>query len=85
MNQDLLDILCCPMTHRPLQQLDAERLARLNDAIGAGSVHNHGDGVVADPLGQALVTTDGGLVYPVRQGVPILLEGECINWSQIEA
>lgn len=84
MKQALLDILCCPMTHRPLQPLDADRLARLNEAIGAGNVHSHAGLVVAEPMSQALVTADGGLVYPVRDGVPVLVEDKCIDWSQVE-
>jgi uncharacterized protein YbaR (Trm112 family) len=27
------------------------------------------------------VTTDGDLVYPVRDGIPVLLEEECIHWA----
>jgi uncharacterized protein YbaR (Trm112 family) len=29
----------------------------------------------------ALVTTDGDLVYPLRNGIPVLLEEECIHWA----
>lgn len=77
----LLDILCCPITRRPLQRFPATALAQLNTAIAAGNVRNHGGEVIAEPLTDALVTTEGDLVYPVRDGVPVLFEEACIHWA----
>ncbi len=77
----LLEILCCPITRRPLQRLDEVALERVNKAIESGSVRNHGGIEIREPLEQALVTTEGDLVYPVRAGVPILFEEECIHWA----
>lgn len=83
MDKKLLDIICCPLTKLPLQLLDSERLARLNDAIQAGQIKNHADGELAEPLTEALVTRDGRLVYPIRDSIPVLLEEESIDWNQI--
>lgn len=83
MDKKLLDIVCCPLTKLPLQLLDAERLGRLNAAIRAGTLHDRAGRPVADSLAEALVTRDGRLVYPVRDGIPILLEPEAIDWNQI--
>lgn len=83
MDKKLLDIVCCPITKLPLQMLDGERLARLNAGIDAGAVRNASSSVVGDPLREALVTRDGRLVYPVRDGIPILLEEESIDWKQL--
>jgi uncharacterized protein YbaR (Trm112 family) len=85
MDKRLLDIICCPVTHLPLEILDAERLSRLNAAIAGGGVRNHGDQAVKDALTEALVTRDGRLVYPVREGTPQLLEDECIAWNQLHS
>ena len=83
MDKKLLDIVCCPLTQLPLQLLDGERLDRLNQAIAAGAVRNRGDAAVAHELREALVTRDGRLVYPIRDGIPILLEAEAIDWKQL--
>ena len=77
----LLDILCCPITRRPLTRFATASLDQLNAAITGGEVRNHGGNVIAEPLTAALVTTEGDLVYPVRDGVPVLFEEECIHWA----
>jgi uncharacterized protein YbaR (Trm112 family) len=85
MDKRLFDIICCPVTRLPLEALDEARLARLNVAIGAGGVRNHGERTVSAALTEALVTRDGRLVYPVRDGIPVLLAEECIDWNQLAA
>ena len=77
----LLDILCCPITRRPLRMLDGQMLDKVNAAIASGRVRNHGGTDPQQRIDQALVTTDGDLVYPVREGIPVLLEEECIHWA----
>ncbi len=83
MNKNLLDIVCCPLTKLPLQLLDGTRLARLNSAIETGTVHTRAENPVDEKLVEALVSRDGRLVYPVRDGIPILLEEESIDWKQL--
>jgi uncharacterized protein YbaR (Trm112 family) len=85
MDKRLLDIICCPVTRLPLEVLDAERLSRLNAAIAAGTIKNHGEQSVSASVVEALVTRDGRLAYPVRDGIPILLEDECIDLKQLPA
>ena len=81
MEEHLLDILCCPITRRPLKRLSADELERLNAAIASGGVRNQANSIVSEALTDALVTTDSELVYPVRGGIPVLLADECIDWS----
>jgi uncharacterized protein YbaR (Trm112 family) len=83
MDKRLLDIVCCPATRLPLELLDPERLARLNGAIAAGKVRNHAEQGLRGALDEALVTRDGRWAYPVRDGIPILLEDECIDLTQL--
>jgi uncharacterized protein YbaR (Trm112 family) len=61
--------------------MDEAALAKINSAISSGKVRNHGGVEIVAPLTGALVTTDGDLVYPVHNDIPVLLEEECIHWA----
>jgi uncharacterized protein len=85
LDRAVLDILCCPLTHMPLEKLAPEHLARLNESIAAGAVRNESRQVLAEPLAGALVTRDGKLAYPIRDGIPVLLIDQGIVLSQCES
>ncbi|MFQ5635746.1 MAG: Trm112 family protein [Gammaproteobacteria bacterium] len=83
MDKKLLDMIVCPVTKLPLELLDSERLEQVNAAIAAGRVRNHGDNQVDDRFTEALIRRDGHVVYPVVDGIPILLEEEAVDWNQV--
>ncbi len=82
-NTALLDIVCCPVTHAPLSLMNADDLERLNHRIGDGRIRRRDESPVEEPLEQALVTRDGKLAYPIRDGIAVLLEDQGILLSQI--
>ena len=81
----VLDILCCPLTHVPLQKLAADSLERLNAMIAEGAIRNESRQVLTEQLGAALVTRDGKIAYPVRDGIPVLLIDQGIAMAQCAA
>lgn len=85
MDKRLLAILCCPVSHKGLALARPELLKRVNAAIAAGSVVNREGTRLSAAMDEALVTDDGKLLYPVREGIPVLLEGESVVLEQLEA
>jgi len=83
MDKRLLTILRCPVSHKGLSVLKKDKLQKINAAIGEGSLVNHEGARLAEPLAEALVTDDGKRVYPVNDGIPVLLEGESISTEQL--
>jgi uncharacterized protein YbaR (Trm112 family) len=84
LDRALLDIVCCPVTRSPLEMLSERELAELNRGIAARRIKSRDDAIVEEPLQQALVTRTGRLVYPVRDGVAVLLEDQAIALGQLE-
>jgi uncharacterized protein YbaR (Trm112 family) len=84
MNKRLLTILRCPVSHKGLAVLQKDRLAEINAAIAAGHITAHDGSKVVEPLYEALVTDDGKRIYPVADGIPVLLEDESIGLEQLD-
>ena len=83
MDKRLLTILRCPISHKGLAVLKKDELARINAAIAAGELVNHEGAAIANPLTEALITDDGKRIYPVDDGIPVLLEDESISMEQL--
>ncbi len=77
-DKQLLSILVCPESHIPLAEADEALIERVNEAIRAGRLSNRGGDAVTRALSEALVTEDGKVLYPVLDGIPMLLIDEGI-------
>jgi uncharacterized protein YbaR (Trm112 family) len=53
-------------------------LERVNAKIRAGGVKNVGGAAVSAALEAGLVRADGAIVYPIQDGIPVLLVDEGI-------
>jgi len=84
MDKKLLSILCCPVTHKGLSLARASLLKSVNTAIEAGELVNHDGTVLSEILKEALVTDDHKTLYPINEGIPVLLEGEACALDQLK-
>ena len=84
MDKRLLAILCCPVTHKGLALARRDLLRSINAAIEAGQLVNRDGQTLSETLEEALVTDDGKTMYPIADGIPVLLEGEAVALRQID-
>lgn len=80
----LLDILCCPVSRRPLKPLRREQLAWVNQRIAAGEALTVDGRRVDAPMSDGLVTDDGQVIYRVEDDIPVLLPEEGIGTTQFD-
>ncbi len=78
LDTQLLAILACPETRRPLRLAEPALLAAVNQAIAAGRLTNRVGEVIREPVEELLVREDGAVAYPVREEIPVLLIDEGI-------
>ena len=76
---DLIAILICPESKQPVALATPAQLAAVNRDIRAGNVMNRGGARVERELGEALVRQDGRVLYPVEDGIPVMLVEESIG------
>lgn len=81
-DEPFLAMLVCPSSRKPLRHATAAELAAVNAAIARGGLKNRGGAEVSAPWAGALATTDGAWLYPIQDGIPILLTSEAVAESR---
>ena len=76
---ELLEILVCPETKQPVALATAELLEELNQKIRKGELRNRSGETVEKELTEALVREDERVLYPVDDGIPVMLIDESIE------
>ena len=76
---DLIAILICPETKQPVAPATPAQLAAVNSAIRAGNAYNRSGARVEKELTEALLRQDGRVLYPVEDGIPVMLVEESIS------
>ena len=82
-NQELLEILCCPRSKVPVEMMGPAQVAHLNREIAAGTLRYADGTAVEDPVEEGLVTTDGITVYRIDDSIPVMLVDKAIPTAQV--
>ncbi len=64
-DKELLEILCCPLTHQALRIADEAALAKATARAFR-------------PIPEGLIREDGMMLYPISDGIPLLVPEEGI-------
>jgi len=80
-DNELLDILCCPETRQPVTVASSDVISPLNAEIEAGRLRNRGGDKVESPISEGLLREDGRVLYLVDDSIPIMLIDQSIELS----
>lgn len=83
-NNELIKILCCPVTKQPVELMPDDMLNKLNERIKAGKIKdNEGNTVDLETEG-ALITKDGKTIYRIDDDIPVMLALAGIEAKQLD-
>lgn len=82
---DVLSFLRCPEDHSALTPADSALIAELNNYIRRRQLQNRAGQWIEKPIDGALARPSRDLVYPVIDGIPILVRDEAIPLAQLDA
>ena len=68
----LHETLRCPETGQRLTLATPDLIERLQSRLKSGTLKTRA-GATPEPFDAALVTLDGSRIYPIRDGIPVML------------
>ncbi|MDB5049973.1 MAG: uncharacterized protein JWO30_3044 [Fibrobacteres bacterium] len=77
-DQELLDMLCCPETKEDVSLAAMGIIEDLNRKVEAGQLRNRGGEIVKEKMDSGLIRADRKYLYPIREDIPIMLIDEAI-------
>jgi uncharacterized protein YbaR (Trm112 family) len=77
-DKDLLEWLACPDSRQPLAEAGADLLARVNERVRRSEAKTVAGKRVEREVEAGLVRQDGKVLYPIVDGIPVLLVDEGI-------
>lgn len=84
MRREVLAILCCPEDHCVLKPASELLISETNNAIRRGQLRNRAGRLVERTLDGGLANASGSLIYPIFEGIPVLVREEAIPLDQLK-
>lgn len=75
---EILAIICCPDTHQDLTLINSNQLTLLNSLRSESQLRHRNGNLVNYDLSGGLIRNDQEVIYPIREGIPVLLSEEAI-------
>ncbi len=72
-SQEMLNILCCPVSKVKIRVLFDKELEKANAAIAAGGVKDVSGIEITEPLVEGLITEDEKMIYRIDNDIPVML------------
>jgi len=80
---EVLATLCCPDDRSALSLAGAPLIAEVNTVIRAGQLRNRAGRILEQPLDGGLTNATGNKMYPIIDGIPVLVRDEAIPLAQL--
>jgi uncharacterized protein YbaR (Trm112 family) len=80
---EVLATLCCPEDRSSLSLVSDSLITEINTVIREGRLRNRAGQVVEDPLDGGLTRASGDILYPILDGIPVLVRDEAIPLNQL--
>jgi len=77
-SNELLAILVCPETKRPVSLASDSVLSQINSLVSQGKLFKKDGQQVKEKISAALLRDDSKILYPIIDGIPIMLVEEAI-------
>ncbi len=83
LRSEVLATLCCPDDHFPLTLASDSLIAEINTVIRHGRLRNRAGQIVDHLLDGGLTSAGGEVVYPIIEGIPVLVRDEAMPLAQL--
>ena len=83
LRHDILATLCCPEDRLALSPASTKLITEINNAIRSGQLQNRAGQIVEHLIDGGLTRADGKFLYPILEGIPVLVRDEAIPLAQL--
>jgi uncharacterized protein YbaR (Trm112 family) len=75
-------MLRCPEDYSALAPVPSTTISEINRAIRAGQLRNRAGNYIEKTIEEGLIRSGGDIVYPIVDGIPVLVRDEGIPLQQ---